>query len=74
MGKLSKVGTVRIAKSEKSYHIIFNSPNSVLGPDHLFISRDKLRLVDKGDLNETNVFLLELEPSNESCENRELRG
>lgn len=74
MGKLSKVGTVRVSKSEKSFHIIFQSPNNILSPDHLFISRKSLKAVDEGTLNEANLFLLEPDPSGESCENRELRG
>lgn len=67
MGKLEKVGTVKIAKSEKSFHIFYQSPNSVF-TDHLFISRKGLKAVDAGELNEANVYLLELEPTGESCE------
>lgn len=71
---LEKVGIVKISRSEKSFHVIFNSPNSVLGPDHLFISRKSLRALDSGELAECNLFLLEIEPENISCEKPELRG
>ena len=73
MGKLSRVGTVKISRSEKSFHITYQSPASVF-KDHLFVSRKGLRELDKGDIAEINLFLLEPDPSGEPAENKELRG
>jgi len=69
LGQFKDVGTVALAKSGKSYHIIYSPPYSVF-KDNLFIPRRALKDVEDGLIKWCKVYLREPDKRNESCEKK----
>lgn len=61
-----KAGKFKLSKSGKSFAIWYLDPNSLFGR-WIYLNRNDVHTVDKGEVKEGPIFILAAEENNKSC-------